>query len=699
MNALHPAVLRGLFESLERAHSDSSVQAVVVTGANNVFCAGFDINQFLTQSGGGGIDDNINSSICKYLESGAKPTVAAIDGVALGGGLEVAMGCNARVATAAARLGLPELNLGIIPGFGGTQRLPRLVGLKKAIEMMLTSTPINATQAKKLGLVCDVVPKDQLLQVAKQLALHIANGRKPRLQTLYRTDKLEPYAEALTIFEFAKAEAAKRARHLQHPLLCLEAIQCGVENGGVAGLAKEGVCFAKAASLSTHKALVHVFFATRSTKKVKGVTDAGLKPRSLKTVAVIGGGLMGSGIATALILSGYDVLLKEINQQFLEGGVGRIKANLESRVRKNKMTKEAAGAALAHVKGVLDYNDFGRAEMVIEAAIEDIPLKQKIFADLEKVCKPDCILSTNTSTIDINLVGAKTRAQSRLIGAHFFSPAHIMPLLEIVRTEHTSKQVILDTLELTARIKKTPVVVGNCTGFAINRVFFPYTMAACLLADLGANPYVVDKVIAGEFGMPMGPFRLNDLVGSDIGLHVGKNFVDSFPERVYTSRLIPLLNELKRLGEKTGKGFYQYDAKRRASPDPEIAGILKQSVAAAGLLKEGQAPPRMSPQDIIEFIFFPVVNEGCRVVAEGIVDKASDLDVATVMAMGFPPYRGGLILWADLMGAPYIVKKLDQLAGQFGPSLAGFFKPCDYLRQCAASGRKLEAGPNSTSRL
>lgn len=696
LNALHPQVLRSLFQNLQKAHSDSRVVAIVVTGANNTFCPGFDINQFQSKSGGGGIDNNINESICKYLESGPKPTVAAVDGVALGGGLEVAMGCNCRISTPTARLGLPELNLGIIPGFGGTQRLPRLVGLKKGIEMMLTSQPIRADQAKKLGLVCDVVPRDSLLVAARRVAVEIATGQKPRNFSLYRTDKLESYGEALAILEFARAEAGKRAGHLQHPLLCLDAIQCGIEHGGEAGLVKEGECFAKAASLDTHKALVHIFFSQRSTKKVRGVTDSGLKPRKLSKVAVLGGGLMGSGIATALVLSGYDVLLKEINQQFLEGGLGRIKANLESRVRKNKMTKQAAEAAFAKVKGTLDYASFGDVDMVIEAAVEDIPLKQKIFADLEKACKPDCILSTNTSTIDINVVGAKTHSQDRLIGAHFFSPAHIMPLLEIVRTEHTSKQVILDTLELSSKIKKTPVVVGNCTGFAVNRVFFPYTMAACMLVDLGINPYQVDKVIAGDFGMPMGPFRLNDLVGSDVGLHVGKNFLDSFPERVYISRIIPLLNEHKRLGEKSGKGFYQYDSKRRASPDPAIADLIHQSVAAAGLLKEGQKPPRMTPQEIIEFIFFPVVNEGCRVVAEGIVDKAADLDVATVMSMGFPPYRGGLIFWGDLVGAAYIEKKLSQLAQQFGPKLGGFFTPCEYLKQCAATGRKMGDGVQSS---
>ena len=515
-------------------------------------------------------------------------------------------------------MGLPELQLGIIPGFGGTQRLPRLVGVAKASEMMLTSQPVKVPKAKDLGLVDEVASPDRLMDVAKALALDIAAGRAPRNKTLFRSDRIEPFGTAIATIEFARAQTAKRAPGLRHPLLCLDAIQYGVENGGLAGLKKEGECFAAAAALDTHRALVHIFFAQRSTKKVKGVTDMGLRPRVIKKVAVIGGGLMGSGIATACTLAGQEVVLKEINEKFLMGGMDRIKSNLSSRVKKGRMSEAAAAAAMSRVKGALTYDDFGTVDMVIEAAVENIPLKQQIFADLVSVCRPDAILSTNTSTIDIELVGGKApQALDRILGAHFFSPAHVMPLLEIVRTKKTSPQVILDALQFSSVIKKTPVVVGNCTGFAVNRVFFPYTQAACLLVDLGLDSYKIDKIIAG-FGMPMGPFRLSDLVGADIGLHVGKNFLDSFPERCYPARVIMLLNERKRLGEKTGSGFYKYDNRRKASPDPELMEIVKESRAASGLDKVfGGQVPKMSPQDIVEFIFFPVVNEGCRVIDEG----------------------------------------------------------------------------------
>jgi enoyl-CoA hydratase/3-hydroxyacyl-CoA dehydrogenase len=429
------------------------------------------------------------------------------------------------------------------------------------------------------------------------------------------------------------------------------------------------------------------------------VTDAGLKPRSIKRVAVLGGGLMGSGIATACILNGIDVLLKEVNQKFLDAGLGRIQANLASRVKKGRMSEAAAKAAMARVKGALDYSDFGGVDMVIEAAIEDVGLKQNIFADLERACRKDAILASNTSTISLDLVSAKTHAADRIVGAHFFSPAHIMPLLEIVRTDRTSKQVILDTLEFGSRIRKTPVVVGNCTGFAVNRVFFPYTQAACMLVDLGLDPYRVDKAIAG-FGMPMGPFRLSDLVGADVGLHVGMNILESFPERCYPARIIQLLNERKTLGEKTGSGFYKYDARRRPSPNPDLLPVVQQARKLAGLMKEGTAPPKFSEKDIVEFIFFPVVNEGCRVIDEGIVDKPADLDVAMVMGMGFPAFRGGLIFWADLMGAEYIRGRLAAWAQQFAAAgLDGFFKPSAYLESCARSGAKLSAGKNAASKM
>lgn len=698
VNSLALHVLLALKEKYIEANARDDVKAIVVTGANGKFSGGFDISAFPKMQEGGPNQGYLNQVsvdlMIETIEEAKKPSVAAVAGLALGGGLELAMSCHARIATPKAQLGLPELQLGIIPGFGGTQRLPRLVGLTKAIEMMLLSKPIASEEGKQLGLVDEIVAPKDLLTAARQWALDIVSGKKPRLSSLQRTDKLESLGEAREIIKFARAQVKRTAPNLTHPLLCLDAVEEGVVRGGYAGAQKEAEVFAAAVVSDNAKGLVNVFFAQRSTTKVPGIAELGLKPRKIKKVAVVGGGLMGSGIVTALILSGYSVLLKEINDKFLQTGLGRVKANLQSRVKKGKMSQEKFEKTVSLVTGVLTYDDFKSVDLVIEAVIENIELKQSIFSDLEKNCRTDCILSTNTSTIDLNLVGAKTRSQDRIIGAHFFSPAHIMPLLEIVRTDKTSPQVIVDLMALGKAIKKTPVLVGNCTGFAVNRVFFPYTMAAVMLSDLGVDIYRIDNVIK-SWGMPMGPFRLTDLVGFGVGVAVGAQFVNSFPDRVYVSHLIPKMLEAQRLGEQNGKGFYLYDEKRKARPAPEIKDIIKGSQADSDIMPNGK-PLTVTDKDIVEMVMFPVVNEACRVLAEKIVVQASDLDIASVLGMGFPPYRGGIVCWADIIGPKYIASRLNTWTKAYGD----FFKPCAFLEERAASGVKLSAPiRDSKSRL
>eukprot|EP00850_Spirogloea_muscicola_P011161 SM000068S20593 [mRNA] locus=s68:396121:402013:+ [translate_table: standard] len=694
VNSLAPDVLKGLKSCFDEAHRREDVKAIVVMGKDGKFSGGFDIGAIQKLQAQGDISSMGRVSVhlmIDTIEAGPKPVVAAIEGLALGGGLELAMSCHARLAVAKSQLGLPELQLGIIPGFGGTQRLPRLVGLQKAVEMMLLSKPIKAEEGLKLGLVDAIVPPLELLRAAKKWAVDIAEHRRPWVQSLYRTDKLETLGEARNILKFARAQAQSTAPGLQHPLKCLEAVEAGVLSGGYAGNLKEEEVFKDLILSDTSKSLTHIFFAQRMTTKVPGVTDQGLKPNNIRRVAVIGGGLMGSGIVTALVQANVPVFLKEVNQEFLQQGMDRVKSNLKSRVKKGSMTEEKMQQTLKLVNGVLDYEDIRSVDMVIEAVIESIPLKQQIFSDLEKFCAPSCVLATNTSTIDLNVVGAKTHAQDRIIGAHFFSPAHIMPLLEIVRTEKTSPQVVLDLLNVGKIIKKTPVVVGNCTGFAVNRVFFPYTMAACLLIDLGVDPYRIDKVIK-KFGMPMGPLRLADLVGMGVALAVGAQFCNAFPDRSYASTLIPMLHDDQRFGEKNGKGFYLYDQKRKQRPAAELKDYLERSRKTANLMPDGK-PVTISDQDIVEMIFFPVVNEACRVLEEGVVVRAADLDIATVMAMGFPPYRGGLVFWADLVGPKHIQARLSKWSKTFG----GFFKPCSYLEERAAKGIKLGADSKATS--
>ncbi|GAA0152638.1 dehydrogenase [Lithospermum erythrorhizon] len=688
------SVLNSLKESYEQALRRDDVKAIVLTGAKGKFSGGFDISAF------GGIQDGTTPApkrgyvsveiLSDTMEAARKPSVAAIDGLALGGGLEVAMACHARISTRTTQLGLPELQLGILPGFGGTQRLPRLVGLAKALEMMLTSKPVKGEEALSLGLVDAVVSPNELVDTARRWAIDMLERRKPWVSSLYKTDKLEPLPEAREILKFARAQTRRQAPNLKHPLLCIDAVEEGIVSGPVAGLWKEADVFDILVKSDTCRSLVHIFFAQRGTTKVPGVTDLGLKPRKIKNVAILGGGLMGSGIATALILSGYSVILKEVNNDFLQGGLGRVKANLQSRVKKGSMTQEKFDKTLSLLKGVLDYDSFRNVDMVIEAVIENISLKQQIFSDLEKYCPPHCILASNTSTIDLSLIGEKTKSQDRIIGAHFFSPAHVMPLLEIVRTQKTSPQAIVDLLDLGKKIKKTPVVVGNCTGFAVNRMFFPYTQAALLLVERGTDVYQIDKAIT-KFGMPMGPFRLCDLVGFGVAVATGTQFVMNFPERSYKSMLIPLMQEDKRAGETTRRGFYLYDNKRKASPDPELKKFIEKARDMAGVGIDPKLA-KLSEKDILEMIFFPVVNETCRVLAEGIAVKAADLDIAGVMGMGFPPYRGGILFWADSLGSKYIFSRLSLWAKTYG----GFFEPCPYMADKAAKGAPLSSSNNDS---
>ncbi|KAI5581090.1 hypothetical protein BDE02_08G197900 [Populus trichocarpa] len=689
VNALSSDVLNSLKDSYEQALRRDDVKAIVITGAKGKFSGGADISSFEEVQEGKVNEpkpDFIFSEVLgDTLEAAKKPSVAAIDGLALGGGLEVAMACHARISTPTAQLSLPELQLGLIPGFGGTQRLPRLVGITKALEMMLTSKPVKGEEAHALGLVDAVVSPNELVSTARQWALDIFECRRPWIASLYKTEKLDSLGEAREIFKFARAQAQKRAPNLLHPIVCINVVEHGIVSGPRAGLYKEFESFQELVRSDISKSLVHIFFALRGTTKVPGITDLGFVPRLVKKVAVLGGGLMGSGIATALILSNYPVILKEVNDQFLQAGIGRVRANLQSRVKKGKMTQEKFEKTMSLLKGSLDYESFKDVDMVIEAVIENVSLKQQIFSDLEKYCPPHCILASNTSTIDLNLIGKQTKSQDRIIGAHFFSPAHVMPLLEIVRTKQTSPQVIVDLLDVGKKIRKTPVVVGNCTGFAVNRMFFPYTQAAIFLVEHGVDLYQIDRVIT-KFGMPMGPFRLADLVGFGVAIATGMQFVENFPERTYKSMLLPLMQEDKRGGETTCKGFYLYDDRRKAKPDPELRKYIEKARSISGVAVDPKLA-KLPEKDIVEMIFFPVVNEACRVFAEGIAVKAADLDIASLMGMGFPPYRGGIMFWADSFGSKYVYSRLEEWSKTYGE----FFEPCAFLAERGAKGAPLSS--------
>lgn len=693
VNALALPIIKGLKEKLDEAMRRNDVKAVVLTGKNSRFSGGFDINVFQKVHKTGDISALPNVSVdlvVDTLEDAKKPVVAAVEGLALGGGLEVAMGCHARIAVPKTQLGLPELSLGIMPGFGGTQRLPRLLGLSKAIEMMLSSKPIISEEGQKLGLIDALVPSEELLKVSRQWALDIAEKRKPWIRCLHSVDKLGSLSEAREILNIARQQAQKTAPNLPQHQACLDVIEEGIVRGGYVGVLKEEKVFNKLVVSPTAKGLVHVFFAQRATSKVPNVTDVGLKPRPIKKVAVIGGGLMGSGIATALILSNVYVVLKEVNSEYLLKGIKLIEANVKGLVTRKKLAHDKAEKALSLLKGVLDYSEFRDVDMVIEAVIENVPLKQKIFIEIEKACPPHCILATNTSTIDLNLIGENIQSQDRVVGAHFFSPAHVMPLLEIVRTEKTSAQVILDLMNVGKAIKKVPVVVGNCTGFAVNRTFFPYTQSAHLLLHLGVDVFRIDRLIS-SFGLPMGPFQLQDLAGYGVAVAVGKEFATAFPDRTFHSPLVDLLIKNGRNGKNNGKGYYIYEKGSKPKPDPSVLPIIEESRRLANIMPEGK-PISITDQEVVEMVLFPVVNEACRVLDEGVVVRASDLDTASVLGMSFPSYRGGIVFWADTVGPSHIYTSLKKWSEKYG----SFYRPSRYLEERVRNGIQLGA-PASTS--
>ncbi|PPR80811.1 hypothetical protein GOBAR_AA39901 [Gossypium barbadense] len=704
VNALAIPIIDGLKEKFAEATRRNDVKAIVLTGDVSI------------------MPDVSVDLVTNAVEDCKKPIVAAVEGLALGGGLEFAMGCHARIAAPRTQLGLPELSLGVIPGFGaltgllcygsfkGTQRLPRLVGLSKAIEVMLSSKPIMSEEGKKLGLIDALVPSKELLKVSREWALDMAEGRKPWLRSLHRTDKIGSLSEAREVLRMARLQAKKTAPNLPQHQVCLDVIEEGIVHGGYSGVLKEAKVFKEIVLSDTSRGLVHVFLAQRATSKVvadswntlhfflilipsavPNVTDVGLKPRQVKKVAIIGGGLMGSGIATALIVNNIFVVLKEVNSEYLLKGIKTVEANVRGLANRGKMTKDKAEKALSMLKGVLDYSKFKDVDMVIEAVIENVALKQKIFSEIEKACPPHCILATNTSTIDLNLIGEKMNSQDRLIGAHFFSPAHLMPLLEIVRTQKTSPQIILDLMTVGKVIKKVPVVVGNCTGFAVNRTFFPYTQGSHLLVSLGVDAYRIDRVIC-NFGFPLGPFQLQDLAGYGVAFAVGQEYAKAFSDRIFKSPLLELLVKDGRNGKNNGKGYYIYEKGSKPKPDPSVLSIIEESRRLTNIMPGGK-PISVTDREVLEMILFPVVNEACRVLDEGVVVRASDLDVASVLGMSFPSYRGGIVFWADMVGANHVYRSLKKWSEMYG----SFYKPSKFLEERAMKGIPLSAPATSSA--
>jgi 3-hydroxyacyl-CoA dehydrogenase len=673
VNALSPGVPEGIAEAIDQIAVDPSVKAAVLIGGGRTFIAGADIKEFgkMTSSGkqrGAGL-----LPILLKIEDSPRPVVVAIHGTAFGGGLEVAMSGHYRVAVASAQVGQPEVKLGIIPGAAGTQRLPRLAGVQTAVEMCTTGNPVKATDALKAGIIDKLIDGD-LLTGAIAFAQEVANKSAPK--TRERNQKLGNTAENTAIFAAARDLAAKKARGLKAPQAAIDAIEGATKLPFAEGCELENKLFIDCLFSDQSKSLIHVFFSEREVSKIPDIPkDTKLIP--INSAAVVGAGTMGGGIAMTLANAGIPVVLKETDQAALDRGLATIKSNYENSVKRGRFTPEAATERFNRIKPTLTYDDFANVDLVIEAVFEGMALKKEIFKELDRICKPGAILASNTSTLDIDEIASATKRPESVIGTHFFSPANVMRLLEIVRGKATSKEVIATCMNLSKILGKVGVLVGNCMGFVGNRMFGPYRREAQFLVEEGASIEAVDKALT-DFGMAMGPLAVGDLAGLDVGWRIRKEYRHLQKPGIRQPYTEDNLCELGRFGQKTGAGWYKYDAKRTTSSDPEVTALIKKWVTDAG------TPQRqISDQEIVDRCLYALVNEGARILEEGYALRASDIDIIYLNGYGFPAHRGGPMWYADTVGLKNVLARIEEFHQTHGE----LWQPAPLLKQLADQGK------------
>lgn len=669
VNALSRAVRVGLIDGIESALSDDSVSAIVITSSLALFSGGADISEF----SGGDLSPNLPEVLDK-IENATKPVVAVLPGPAFGGGLEVALACHHRITFAGNQVGLPEVNLGILPGAGGTQRLPRLADPATALTMIVTGKP---TSVVKLPSVFDKISDkpEHLLEDTKQYlaSLNAENGIKRTSDiTLTMSEEVQGVFDAVT------AQTKKAARGFFAPLKCIEAVKGAYTLAFEDGLKHEGKLFMECMNTPQARAQQHFFFAERAAGHVSDF-DKSTPERSIEKVAVIGAGTMGGGIAMNFANAGIPVTMLELKQEALDKGLALIRKNYENSAKKGKLTQEQVETRMALLSGTTTYDDLADVDLVIEAVFEKMEVKKTVFTTLDKVCKPGAILASNTSTLDVNEIAACTSRPQDVIGLHFFSPANVMKLLEVVKAEDTSADVIKTCMKLAKRIKKVAVLVGVCFGFVGNRMIEPYGREANRLLLEGASPEQVDRVLT-QFGMPMGPFTMGDMAGLDIGYYVRQSrqaFISHDPTYgAVADRLV----EKDRNGLKTGRGAYLYEAGSRVPiPDPEVLEIAKQEAARLGVTQRDD----ISDEEILVRCLYTLINEGACILEEGIAAKSSDIDVIYVYGYGFPVYRGGPMQYADEVGLGEIVDKLSTYAEKLGDYGKMWLQPSDLLIKLA----------------
>ena len=680
VNALSPGVPEGITAAVERAAGDPAADAIVLIGAGTTFIAGADITifkQLKTRAQSLERSEAVHARL-KALEDSRKPLVAAIHGHALGGGLEFAMACHYRVAVPSAKVGQPEVLLGIIPGAGGTQRLPRLCGPRLALEMCTDGKPLSASRAQAEGIV-DLVVDGDLLQGAVAYAATIARsgGAARRVRDL--TEKIADRDAGLAACQAARAALAKTARGARAPFATVDAIEAAITLDFEAGSRRERELFADCVLSTESRALRHLFFAEREVAKVPDIPKD-TPTRDIARAAVIGAGTMGGGIAMSYANAGIPVLLKDVDQATVDRGMATIRKNYESTVSKGKMTPEAMAKTMSLITPTTSYDGFDQVDIVVEAIFEDMDLKKKTFAELAQVTRPDAVLASNTSTLDIDEFAQSSGRPAQVIGHHFFSPANVMKLLEIVRGRDTSKEVIATSLKLGRKLNKVGVVVGNCFGFVGNRMLAYYMREAYLLLEEGASVPQIDKAVT-DFGLPVGPFGMQDIAGIDVGARIRQFLKSQGKTRAEgpQSEVPDRLYEMGRYGQKTQAGWYRYEpGSRTRIPDPIVEEIAAEAAAKRGITRRA-----ISDEEIIARITTGLANEGAQVLDEGYATRASDIDVVYCHGYGFPRHRGGPMFYADTVGLPTVLARVIQYRDQMGD----YWKPSPLLERLAAEGK------------
>ena len=671
VNALSPGVPEGIETALRECCADPSVKAIVLIGGGRTFIAGADIKQFSKlASGAKGIDAGMRSMF-PSLEDCSKSVIAAIHGTALGGGLETALCCHYRVAVASAQVGQPEVKLGLIPGAGATQRLPRLAGLVKAAEMCAIGDPISAVEAEKAGILDRVIEGDLLAGAIAFAREVVAQGGTPRKASELTVPPCETNALAVI-----RATVAKRTRGLMAPLKAIDAVEAA-SLPFTEGMQKEAEIFKECLLSEQSKALIHVFFGERAVNKIPGIGKEILM-LPIRQAAVVGAGTMGGGIAMNYANAGIPVLLKDTTQQALDHGFAIIRKNYAATVQKGRMTAAQMEQRLGLIQPTLHYDRFGEADIVVEAVFEGMELKKQVFAELDKVTNPNAILASNTSTLDIDAIAAATSRPQQVIGHHFFSPANVMRLLEIVRGKESSPTVIATSMALAKTLNKVGVLVGNCFGFVGNRMFEPYLRESQFLVEEGARVEEVDAAMV-EYGMALGPLAVADLAGLDVGWRIKNEIRHLIPKELRQPLIADRLYELGRYGQKTKAGWYRYsEGSRVAMPDPEVQQLVEESARNAGIERRA-----VSSKEIVERIVYALINEGAKILSEGIALRAVDIDIIYIYGYGFPAYRGGPMWYADTVGIKNVYERICEFERQHGPQ----WSPAPLLTRLVESGK------------